>query len=92
MKLLTAIAKRIVIQVQLRCSFANHVHILLVPPVFVRLSSVFGRLENSVPFWICLPKTVGLGGLPNLLLPDLEDLADFARIPFLMCFLSVSLA
>ena len=33
-------------------------------PAFVRLSSVFGRLQSLV-FWYCLPKAVGLEGLPS---------------------------
>ena len=65
--------------------------ILLVPSVFGRPSSVFGRLEILF-FWYCLRKTVGLEGLPNLLLCELEDFADFARILFLMCYLSDNLA
>ena len=43
-------------------------------------------------FWYCLPKTVGLESLPNLLLRKLNDFADFARILVLMCFLSDNLA
>ena len=50
------------------CFILKHLgHILLVPSVFGRLSSVFGRLQNPV-LWDCLPKTVGLEGLQNLLL------------------------
>ena len=43
-------------------------------------------------FWHCLPKTVSLEGLSNLLLRKVEDFADFARILVLMCFLSDNLA
>ena len=42
-------------------------------------------------FWYCLPKTVGLEGLPNILLFELKDFADFARILVLMCFLGDNL-
>ena len=38
-------------------------------------------------FWYCLPKTVDLEGLQNLLLLELEGFADFERILVLMCFL-----
>ena len=55
----------------------------LVPSFFDRLSSVFGRL-HILFFWYCLPKPVGLEGLPNFLPLELED---FARILVLMCFL-----
>ena len=52
-----------------------------------RLSSVFGRLQ--IPFfWLRLPKAVGLEGIPNVLLRELEGFADFARILVLLCFLS----
>ena len=47
-------------------------------------------------FWYCLPKTIGFGGPPNLLLCELdaglEHFANFARIHILMCFLSHNLA
>ena len=36
-------------------------------------------------FWYCLPRTVGLEGLLDPLLRELEDFADFARILVLMC-------
>ena len=65
--------------------------ILLVLSLFSRLSSVFGRLQNPV-LWYCLPKTVGLEDLPNLLLLKLEGFADFERILVLMCFLCDNLA
>ena len=41
-------------------------------------------------FWYCLPKSAGLEGLPNLLLLELEGLAE--RILILMCFLCYNLA
>ena len=72
-------------------SQGNIGRILLVPSVFGRPSSVFGRLKILF-FWYCLRKTVGLEDLPNLLLCELEDFADFARILFLMCYLSDNLA
>ena len=59
--------------------------ILLVPSLFSRLSSVLVGFKILF-FWHCLPKTVGLEGLPNLLLHELEDLANFERILVLMCF------
>ena len=37
-------------------------------------------------FWYCLPELVGLEGLPNLLLLQLEGFAGFERILVLMCF------
>ena len=40
---------------------------------------------------ICLPKPVGLEGISNLLLLELQDFADFARILVLMWFLSDNL-
>ena len=43
-------------------------------------------------FWYCLPEMVGLDGLRNLLLRELEDFADFERILVLMCFLGDNLA
>ena len=43
-------------------------------------------------FWYCLPKAVGLEGLPDLLLFQLEGFADFERILVLMCFLYDNLA
>ena len=43
-------------------------------------------------FWYCLPKTVGLEGLSNLLLRELEEFVDFARILVMMCFLGENLA
>ena len=39
--------------------------ILLVSSFFGRLSSVFDTLQNPVLLVYCLPKTVGLEGLPN---------------------------
>ena len=43
-------------------------------------------------FWYCLPKTVGLEGLLNLLLLELEGFTDFERILVPMCFLCDNLA
>ena len=43
-------------------------------------------------FCYCLPKTVGLEGLPNLLLLELEGFADLERILVQMCFLCDNLA
>ena len=57
-----------------------------VPFVFGRLSSVLVGFRILF-FWYCLPKTVGLEGLPNLLLRELEDFVDFARILVFMCLL-----
>ena len=54
-------------------SFTLKAH-FLVPSVLVRLSSVFGMLQNPILFR--LPKTVGLEVLLNILLRELEDLAD----------------
>ena len=39
-------------------------------------------------FWYCIPRPTGLKDLPNLLLLELEDLADFLRSLVLMCFLT----
>ena len=58
----------------------------MVPSLFSRLSSVFRRLQNPV-LLVLSSKTVGLEGLSNLLLLDLEGFADFERILVLMCFL-----
>ena len=57
---------------------------------FGRLSSVFVGFEILF-FWYCLPKTGGSEGLPNHLLPELEDFAKFGRILVLTCFSSDNL-
>ena len=43
-------------------------------------------------FCYCLPKTISLEGLPNLLLHELEDFADFARNLVLMYILNDNVA
>ena len=43
-------------------------------------------------FWYCLLKTVGLGGIPNLMRLELQGFAGFERILVLMCFLCDNLA
>ena len=67
--------------------------ILLVPSLFSRLSSVFGRLQNPVPLALRSSKikTVDLEGLSNLLLLQLEGFAEFERI-LVLCFLCDNLA
>ena len=47
----------------------------------------FWYLRQILFFWFCPPKTVGLDGLPDLLLRELEDFADFAKTLVLMRFL-----
>ena len=65
--------------------------ILLVPSLFSRLSSVFGRLQN--PALLLLSSKNGRFRRPsNLLLLELEGFADFERILVLMCFLCDNLA
>ena len=59
----------------------------MVPSLFSRLSSVFGRLQNPVLLVLSSKNvTVGLEVFPNLLL-QLKGFADFERILVLMCFL-----
>ena len=73
-------------------AFMDHFRrILLVPSLFNRLSSVFGRLQNPV-LLILSSKNGRLEGLPNLLLLELEGFADFDSILVLMCFLYDNLA
>ena len=65
--------------------------ILLIPSLFSRLSSVFGRLQNSV--LLVLSSKNGRFRRPsNLLLLEPEGFADFERILVLTCFLRDNLA
>ena len=64
------------------------------PSVIGRQSPVFVIGFESCSVGIVFQQVdlkVGLKSLPNLLLRELEDFADFTRILFLKCFLSVHL-